>query len=247
MRRACVGMDVVLSQWSGSNRGGYKIVQSNSRASVNLDGVFNIISYDIVPKLQDLLLASKFQVVIADESHFLKNAHAKRTCASLPILQRAQYTVLLSGTPALSRPIELFKQLEALYPEVYKNVHEYGDRYCKGGIFGIYQGASNHEELHNLMKATVMIRRLKKDVLAELPLKRRQQVLMRLCLCNHIHIYIFSQSVYSYILVCLRILHYFYLTFSFCSRSISAFLLQLCTHPTKFLFACFITSMHHVQ
>ncbi|XP_075484036.1 uncharacterized protein LOC142524138 isoform X2 [Primulina tabacum] len=171
---------VVLSQWSGSNRGGYKIVQSNSRVSVNLDGVFNIISYDIVPKLHDILLASKFQVVIADESHFLKNAQAKRTCASLPILKRAQYTILLSGTPAMSRPIELFKQLEALYPDVYKNVHEYGDRYCKGGIFGIYQGASNHEELHNLMKATVMIRRLKKDVLTELPVKRRQQVFLDL-------------------------------------------------------------------
>lgn len=23
-------------------------------------------------------------------------------------------------------------QLEALYPDVYKNVHEYGQRYCKG-------------------------------------------------------------------------------------------------------------------
>ena len=44
------------------------------------------------------------------------------------------------------------------------------------GVFGIYQGASNHEELHNLMKATMMIRRLKKDVLAQLPVKRRQQV-----------------------------------------------------------------------
>ena len=44
------------------------------------------------------------------------------------------------------------------------------------GFFGLYQGASNHEELHNLMKATVMIRRLKKDVLSQLPVKRRQQV-----------------------------------------------------------------------
>lgn len=95
---------------------------------------------------------------------------------------------------------------------MYKNVHEYGNRYCKGvshlffvtymiwflnshfpfaftglifqlsvcidfqGVFGLYQGASNHEELHNLMKATAMIRRLKKDVLSELPVKRRQQV-----------------------------------------------------------------------
>uniref|UniRef100_A0A2P2M0R0 SNF2 N-terminal domain-containing protein n=1 Tax=Rhizophora mucronata TaxID=61149 RepID=A0A2P2M0R0_RHIMU len=122
--------------------------------------------------------------------------------------QKAQYAILLSGTPALSRPIELFKQvilsvilesiqtssvwsycndyplqLEALYPAVYKNVHEYGNRYCRGGVFGVYQGASNHEELHILMKATIMIRRLKRDVLSELPLKRRQQVGIT-CLMN---------------------------------------------------------------
>lgn len=171
---------VVLSQWSGSNRGGFRIVPSNTKGTIHLDGVFNIISYDVVLKLQKILAESEFKVVIADESHFLKNAQAKRTSASLPVLQKAQYTILLSGTPALSRPIELFKQLEALYPDVYRNVHEYGNRYCKGGVFGMYQGASNHEELHNLMKATVLIRRLKKDVLSELPVKRRQQVFLDL-------------------------------------------------------------------
>ncbi|CAM8921437.1 unnamed protein product [Rhodiola kirilowii] len=82
--------------------------------------------------LQKVLMASEFKVVIADESHFLKNAQAKRTSAALPVIQRASYAILLSGTPALSRPIELFKQLEALYPNVYKSVHEYGNRYCKG-------------------------------------------------------------------------------------------------------------------
>ncbi|XP_061354693.1 uncharacterized protein LOC133299272 [Gastrolobium bilobum] len=171
---------IVLSQSGGSNRGGFNIVSSSAKSSIHLDGLFNIISYDLVPKLQNMLIASNFKVVIADESHFLKNAQAKRTTASLPVIKKAKYAILLSGTPALSRPIELFKQLEALYPDVFRNVHEYGNRYCKGGIFGAYQGASNHEELHNLMKATVMIRRLKKDVLSELPVKRRQQVFLEL-------------------------------------------------------------------
>ncbi|XP_050219877.1 uncharacterized protein LOC126670238 isoform X2 [Mercurialis annua] len=171
---------VVLSQCSGSNRGGFTIVSSNTKGSIHLDGLFNIISYDLVPKMQNVLIASEFKVVIADESHFMKNAQAKRTTASLPVLKKAQYAVLLSGTPALSRPIELFKQLEALCPDVYKNVHDYGNRYCRGGAFGEYQGASNHDELHNLMKATLMIRRLKRDVLSELPVKRRQQVFLEL-------------------------------------------------------------------
>ena len=51
------------------------------------------------------------------------------------------------------------------------------------GHFGVYQGASNCEELHALMKSTIMVRRLKKDVLSELPLKRRQQVLPHLSIC----------------------------------------------------------------
>ncbi|KAL6186172.1 hypothetical protein ACLB2K_042293 [Fragaria x ananassa] len=122
---------VVLSQCGGSNKAGYTLVSSSSKGTIHLDGLFNIISYDIVPKLQNQLMASDFK-------------------------------------------------LEALYPDVYKNVHEYGKRYCKGGTFGVYQGASNHEELHNLMKATVMIRRLKNDVLSELPVKRRQQVFLDL-------------------------------------------------------------------
>ncbi|KAK5825512.1 uncharacterized protein LOC108486715 isoform X1 [Gossypium arboreum] len=171
---------VVFSQMGGSNRSGFTILSSNSKGDIHLDGLFNIISYDLVAKLENVLMASEFKVVIADESHFLKNAQAKRTTASLPIIKKAQYALLLTGTPALSRPIELFKQLEALYPTVYRKVYEYGERYCKGGVFGTYQGASNHEELHNLMKATVMIRRLKKDVLYQLPMKRRQQVFLEL-------------------------------------------------------------------
>ncbi|KAK7243364.1 hypothetical protein RIF29_38157 [Crotalaria pallida] len=171
---------IVSSQSGGSNRGGFNIISSSAKSSIHLTGLFNIISYDLVPKLQNILLASDFKVVIADESHFLKKAKAKRTIGALPVLKNAQYAILLSGTPALSRPMELFNQLEALYPDVYKNVREYGNRYCNGRVFGVYQGASNHEELHNLLKATVMIRRLKKDVLSELPVKRRQQVFLDL-------------------------------------------------------------------
>lgn len=53
---------MVLSQWGGSNKAGFKIVPSNTKKSVHLDGVFNIVSYDIVPKLQDPLMASTFKV-----------------------------------------------------------------------------------------------------------------------------------------------------------------------------------------
>ncbi|PPS05458.1 hypothetical protein GOBAR_AA15207 [Gossypium barbadense] len=78
---------VVFSQMGGSNRSGFTILSSNSKGDIHLDGLFNIISYDLVAKLENVLMASEFKVVIADESHFLKNAQAKRTTASLPIIK----------------------------------------------------------------------------------------------------------------------------------------------------------------
>lgn len=51
-----------MSQSGGSNRGGFRIVFSNSKHGVHLNGVFNIISYDVVPKIQNVLLSSDFKV-----------------------------------------------------------------------------------------------------------------------------------------------------------------------------------------
>ena len=47
------------------------------------------------------------------------------------LLQRAQHVILLSGTPALSRPIELFTQIDAVCPRMFK-YHDFGERYCEG-------------------------------------------------------------------------------------------------------------------
>jgi hypothetical protein len=55
---------------------------------------------------------------------------AKRTKAALPLLQGARRAVLLSGTPALSRPAELLTQLQALMPAARLTRREYEDRYC---------------------------------------------------------------------------------------------------------------------
>lgn len=53
---------VVLSQGGGSNKGGFTVLHSNAKNTIHLDGIFNIISYDVVPKLQQVLLASDFKV-----------------------------------------------------------------------------------------------------------------------------------------------------------------------------------------
>lgn len=120
-----------------------------------------------------------FQAIIVDESHYLKNRKAKRTQGLVPLVQQARRAVLLTGTPALSRPEELYPQLEALRPGMFGSFTAFATRYCDGhrGRFGWdTKGASNLAELHQRLREHVMIRRLKKDVLTQLPAKRRQRV-----------------------------------------------------------------------
>lgn len=68
-------LQVVLSQ-GGSNRQGFTIVPSNVKDRIHFDALFNIISYDMVPKLQDVLMASDFKVILkryATKQNFLSS------------------------------------------------------------------------------------------------------------------------------------------------------------------------------
>lgn len=57
------------------------------------------------------LYEKKFNFLIFDESHMLKNGKAKCTIVAERLSVTAKRTLLLTGTPALSRPLELFAQL----------------------------------------------------------------------------------------------------------------------------------------
>ncbi|XP_065651796.1 DNA annealing helicase and endonuclease ZRANB3 isoform X5 [Hydra vulgaris] len=154
-----------------------------------------IISYGLISishshknaKVSDLIAKSNFGVVIVDESHFLKSMKTVRTKVILNSLKRIPHVILLSGTPSLSRPEELYPQLHLIHPTKFNNFHDFGERFCggyfetvrgRGGqIFNSFQtrGASNLEDLNRLLQ-NVMIRRLKNEVLTELPSKRRSKI-----------------------------------------------------------------------
>jgi SWI/SNF-related matrix-associated actin-dependent regulator 1 of chromatin subfamily A len=72
----------------------------------------------------------KFGMIIADESHYIKNSDAKRTQVLIPILQEAKRTILLSGTASVSAPVELYCQLDALGFPVFKTLKKFANRYC---------------------------------------------------------------------------------------------------------------------
>ena len=61
-----------------------------------------------VPGVLMAVLLAGFKVIVVDESHYLKSADSKRTKSISPLVTGARRCLLLSGTPALSRPIELY-------------------------------------------------------------------------------------------------------------------------------------------
>ncbi|NXL04800.1 ZRAB3 endonuclease, partial [Mesembrinibis cayennensis] len=132
--------------------------------------------------LVDALYRQNFKVVVIDESHYMKSRNATRSKILLPIVQKALRAILLTGTPALGRPEELFMQIEALFPRRFGTWSEYAKKYCNARVrfFGKRthwdcRGASNLEQLHQLL-SEIMIRRLKNDVLTQLPPKVRQRI-----------------------------------------------------------------------
>ena len=54
------------------------------------------------------------EVIIFDESHRLKNYRAKRTKQALRLSTKARYKLILSGTPVLNTPMDLFTQYKIL-------------------------------------------------------------------------------------------------------------------------------------
>ena len=143
-----------------------------------MGGKITIISYDLFLKFTEELSKMSIHVLIADESHFLKSSSAKRTKAILPLIRKVRRAILLTGTPALSRPSELYTQISSLRPKLFGSWNEFAYRYCdaKPGRWALdASGASNLSELRCLLN-DVMIRRLKSEVLTQLPSKRRQQI-----------------------------------------------------------------------
>uniref|UniRef100_G1NVG8 SWI/SNF-related matrix-associated actin-dependent regulator of chromatin subfamily A-like protein 1 n=1 Tax=Myotis lucifugus TaxID=59463 RepID=G1NVG8_MYOLU len=143
-------------------------------------GLVNIVSFDLLSKMEKQL-KTPFKVVIIDESHFLKNIKTARCRAAMPLLKMAKRVILLSGTPAMSRPAELYTQIIAVKPTFFPQFHAFGLRYCdaKRHTWGWdYSGSSNLGELKLLLEEAVMLRRLKSDVLSQLPAKQRKMVVV---------------------------------------------------------------------
>ncbi|CAH4029910.1 unnamed protein product [Pieris brassicae] len=140
-----------------------------------------IVSYKITTMHTELLKNKKFGTIIIDESHYLKSHKAQCTIALVSIARQCSRAILLSGTPALSRPSELYTQLALIEPKLFSSYTEYGKRYCAGKQtnFGWdMSGQSNLAELQVILQKRFLIRRTKEQVLTTLEEKTRESILL---------------------------------------------------------------------
>lgn len=160
-----------------------------------------IINYDLLPKFTTEVEGTHWDMLVCDEAHLLKTGTALRTkCVfggTIPPKKKdgrvvehkrslkgvsAKRNLFLTGTPILSKPVELWTLISACDPTgLGKSWDKFVDRYCDAypGDFGLdVSGSSNTEELNRLMRERFMVRRDKRAVLKELPDKRRELILL---------------------------------------------------------------------
>lgn len=144
-----------------------------------LSNGINVVSYDLVGVYERQYLLGhpswpdKFDVLVLDESHYLKGCDAQRTQAILGaggLVHRARHTWALSGTPAPNHAAELWPLLYVF--GVYRGSYEAFVREFGTGFRGPYgfqiTGSKNIVKLRELLKK-VMLRRTLKEVRPEMP------------------------------------------------------------------------------
>lgn len=137
---------------------------------------FFVINYDILSYWKDFLIELNPQCVVLDESHYCSSPSTQRTKNTAKICNKSPYIIAISGTPINSRPVELFPVLNMIRPDLFSSFFRFATRYCgaKRNRFGWdFRGASNLDELNDILYSQLMIRRTKSDVLSQLPSKSR--------------------------------------------------------------------------
>ena len=129
-----------------------------------------IINYDVLEKWLDKFERIQPKAVVFDEMHYVKNSAAKRSKAAEKLAEGCQYVVGLTGTAILNRPDELIHPLTILrHLDSFGGYAQFKLRY--GG-----KEARNLTELNEKLRSLCYVRREKKDVLTEMPDKRKAVV-----------------------------------------------------------------------
>jgi Superfamily II DNA/RNA helicases, SNF2 family len=183
-----INWSLEIKKWSGEE----SLLLYGKKSSHVANYPWYIINYDILAEeikktekkkvLSDTswiykLASMGIKAIIIDECQAIVNPSAVRAKAVITlkkILPNVKF-IALSGTPIKNRPKEFFTILNLLSPKLFPNRWKYLHKYCNpkyNGFGWTFDGATKIDELQELIK-TLMLRRLKEDVLKDLPPKQR--------------------------------------------------------------------------
>jgi len=151
-----------------------EILQGTKPYNIHAETNIVIINYDIIRHWVIHLKKYNPMLIILDEIHYIMNSSTKRTQSVRSVCNGVPYILGLSGTPIMNRPIEIFSPLSIIKPGLFPSKFRFAQLFCKAKktIWGWdFNGASNTKELNNILTNECMIRRLKEDVLPDLPSK----------------------------------------------------------------------------
>jgi SWI/SNF-related matrix-associated actin-dependent regulator 1 of chromatin subfamily A len=143
----------------------------------------SIINPDILPRWVEYIRKLNLTTVVLDECQMFGNPTSTWTRAAFDITRDVRNVIGLSGTALLNRPAELWPTLHMIWPDKFPSFFSYGQEYCKPRReYGkmSYKGAENLPQLHRELRRAGMIRRLKADVMSQLPAKMRTVVPMEI-------------------------------------------------------------------
>ena len=125
-------------------------------------------SYALLPRDRDVLEAQRWQVVIADEAHLVKNPRT-RAAAAIRAL-RAAHRIALTGTPLENHLGELWSVMQFVVPGLLGREEAFRLRF-RGPIERRGDGPEAADRLHSLAQRIrpFLLRRTKAAVLTELP------------------------------------------------------------------------------
>lgn len=121
--------------------------------------------------------------ILVSNCHYVKNPKSQRGASFRPVRGvqtiKGDYRIALTGTPIPNKVTEIHNVLSWILPEAWGNRWQFENRYCEieESRFGRkIVGGKNLKDLGQRMRALSMVRRLKKDVLTDLPPKVRQVI-----------------------------------------------------------------------
>jgi SNF2 family DNA or RNA helicase len=118
------------------------------------DSPIHIINYEILCKLKDEIRAKRFDMVIFDECHRLKNRTAKCSKAAVFISKNIPYRVGMSGTIIANSYEDIFMPYKIISPSIFgASFAPFKNLYLEYGGYNNYQliGYKNEDQLKKLM------------------------------------------------------------------------------------------------